>query len=229
MADIESSVSRLLMTTKKLLETLTAWSAGQVNDTQVYDEYNLLETHFTSATRAFEAALLPMEYVICFIKTENAILMYQKKLFSDMLHLPDDLRACLNDTLSKEPSSATLELYLPSIRDIILHLLKGLKERQSLMRERLDPVSKPSPIITTPMPLPSPSSSTEHTQIPHLPISPAEEFDMNDPSTKNAVNALKLQEDLAERSSVRKSSNLHKKGLYFFFLNQGKNERLNHL
>lgn len=61
MADIEASVSKLLMTTKKLLETLTAWSAGQVNDTQVYTEYNLLEAHFISATRAFESALLPME------------------------------------------------------------------------------------------------------------------------------------------------------------------------
>lgn len=104
-----------------------------------------------------------------------------------MLHLPDDLRACLNDALSKEPSSATLEHYLPSIRDIILRLLQGLKERQSLMRERLEPTAKLSPIITTPMPLPSPSSSTEHPQIPQLPISPAEEFDMDDPSTKNAV------------------------------------------
>lgn len=65
MADIEASVSRLLMTTKKLLEALTAWSAGQVSDTQVYDEYNSLEAHFTSATQAFESALLPMEYVVC--------------------------------------------------------------------------------------------------------------------------------------------------------------------
>jgi hypothetical protein len=61
MAEIESSVSKLLMTTKKLLETLTAWSSQKVNDTQVYDEYNALSLHFTSATQAFESALLPME------------------------------------------------------------------------------------------------------------------------------------------------------------------------
>jgi hypothetical protein len=63
MTEIETSVSRLLMTTKRLLETLTAWSSGQVGDTQVYDEYNALEVHFASATQAFETALLPMEYV----------------------------------------------------------------------------------------------------------------------------------------------------------------------
>lgn len=61
MADIEQSVSRLLMTTKKLLETLTAWSAGQVGDTAVYDEYNALEVHFANASQAFESVLLPME------------------------------------------------------------------------------------------------------------------------------------------------------------------------
>lgn len=134
-----------------------------------------------------------------------------------MLHLPDDLRACLNEALSKEPSSATLEHYLPSIRDTILRLLQGLKQRQSLLRERFEPTSKLSPINTMPMPLPSPSSSTEHTRIPHSPISPTEEFDMNDPSTKNAMNALELQGNLARRSSVRKASNLHRKGMYFFF------------
>lgn len=61
MANIETSVSRLLMTTKRLLETLTAWSARDVKDTQVYDEYNALEFHFAKATQAFELASLPME------------------------------------------------------------------------------------------------------------------------------------------------------------------------
>jgi hypothetical protein len=68
MNEIESSVSRLLTTTKKLLETLTAWSSGQVGDTQVYDEYNALEVHFADATQAFQLALLPMEYVYIICK-----------------------------------------------------------------------------------------------------------------------------------------------------------------
>jgi hypothetical protein len=61
MVDIEHSVSKLLMTTKKLLETLTAWSSGTAKDTQVYDEYNALEIHFANATQAFESVSLPME------------------------------------------------------------------------------------------------------------------------------------------------------------------------
>lgn len=203
MADIEQSVSRLLMTTKKLLETLTAWSAGQVGDTAVYDEYNALEVHFANATQAFETVLLPME---------------------DMLHLPDDLFSCLKETLSKEPCSLTLEQHLPSIRDTILRLLQGLKKKQSLLRERFEPSTSKllsraqqqqlSPLSTSPITLPSPSTSTEppikHTAIhSSVPISPAstEEFDMNDPTTKDAMTELCTQGNLAGRSSIRRSSN----------------------
>ncbi|KAI8646847.1 actin interacting protein 3-domain-containing protein [Parasitella parasitica] len=219
MVDIEQSVSKLLMTTKKLLETLTAWSSGTAKDTQVYDEYNALEVHFAGATHAFESMSLPIE---------------------DMLYLPDDLYGCLKTTLSKEASSATLEQHLPAIRDTIIKLLGALKKKQSLLRERYDPSNSTtptststaansklssraaprlSPLHTTPlssnlMPLPSPSSSTEPLRIqqrhslPRSPISPSirEEFDMNDFKTQDAVNALTRQENLARRSSVRRTS-----------------------
>ncbi|KAL7313174.1 Bud site selection protein 6 [Mucor circinelloides] len=217
MLDIEQSVSKLLMTTKKLLETLTAWSSGTAKDTQVYDEYNALEVHFASATQAFESVALPME---------------------DMLHLPDDLYECLKTTLSKEASSTTLERHLPAIRDTIIKLLQGLKRKQSLLRERYEPSNSTTPTsnskllsraasqlsplhTTTPsltmMPLPSPSSSTEPLRVqqrqslPRSPVSPSvrEEFDMNDPKTQDAVNALTRQENLARRSSVRRASHHH--------------------
>ncbi|GAN07506.1 conserved hypothetical protein [Mucor ambiguus] len=214
MLDIEQSVSKLLMTTKRLLETLTAWSSGTAKDTQVYDEYNALEVHFASATQAFESVALSME---------------------DMLHLPDDLYGCLKTTLSKEASSTTLEKHLPAIRDTIIKLLQGLKRKQSLLRERFEPSASTTPTsnskllsraasqlsplrTTTPslttMPLPSPSSSTEPLRVqqrqslPRSPVSPSvrEEFDMNDPKTQDAMNALTRQENLARRSSVRRTS-----------------------
>ncbi|CEP18254.1 hypothetical protein [Parasitella parasitica] len=218
MMDIEQSVSKLLMTTKKLLETLTAWSSGTAKDTQVYDEYNALEVHFAGATQAFESMSLPIE---------------------DLLHLPDNLYGCLKTTLSKEASLATLEQHLPAIRDTIVKLLQGLKKKQSLLRERYDPSNSTTPTLTTAanskllsraaprlsplhtttlssslMPLPSPSSSAEplimqqRHSLPRSPISPAirEEFDMNDPRTQDAVFALTRQENLARRSSVRRTS-----------------------
>ncbi|GAA5801909.1 hypothetical protein HPULCUR_007367 [Helicostylum pulchrum] len=92
----------------------------------------------------------------------------------DMLYLPDDLYNCLKETLSKDPSC--LDQFLPSIRDIILKLLQGLKEKQILLRERLEDTK---------------------------------EVDMDDPSTKDALNALTMQEDLANSSSVRKTKKDH--------------------
>lgn len=155
-----------------------------------------------------------------------------------MLHLPDDLYECLKTTLSKEASSTTLERHLPAIRDTIIKLLQGLKRKQSLLRERYEPSNSTTPTsnskllsraasqlsplhTTTPsltmMPLPSPSSSTEPLRVqqrqslPRSPVSPSvrEEFDMNDPKTQDAVNALTRQENLARRSSVRRASHHH--------------------
>lgn len=67
--------------------------------------------------------------------------------FSDMMDLPDELYQCLKNITSQEPSPKTLESYLPSIRDIILKLLQGLKMKQKTLRERFEPSQKsPSPL-----------------------------------------------------------------------------------
>lgn len=82
---------------------------------------------------------------------------------------------------------------------------------------QLSPLHTTSTPSSTMMPLPSPSSSTEPSRIqqrqslPRSPVSPVarEEFDMNDPKTKDALNALTRQENLARRSSVRRTSHHH--------------------
>jgi hypothetical protein len=190
-----------------------------------------------------------------------------------MVHLPDDLYSSLKATLSKEPSSATLEDHLPVIRDTILKLLHGLKRKQSELRERLEDTHNRQQVLqqkqdpknlsplrthqlssteqSTILPLPTPTSSTESPHHPYHhngkslldqsipPQSPIsvkkehfsqeeskednrdkdidgenikdndiDEFDINDPSTKDALDALNLQENLARRSSVRRTSML---------------------
>jgi hypothetical protein len=55
---------------------------------------------------------------------------------SDLGPVPDSLRSILEDTLSNEPSQASLEQYLPRIRDIIVNLLQGLKKKQQRLRQR---------------------------------------------------------------------------------------------
>lgn len=61
MLEIESNISKLLQTTKKLLKDLTSWSSGELKESEVYSDYNLLENYFANAAQAFESVLLPME------------------------------------------------------------------------------------------------------------------------------------------------------------------------
>lgn len=54
----------------------------------------------------------------------------------DLGPVPDLLRTILEDTLSQEASQASLDRYLPKIRDIIISLLHGLKKKQQRLRQR---------------------------------------------------------------------------------------------
>ena len=55
---------------------------------------------------------------------------------SDLGPVPDLLRGILEDTLSQEASQASLDKYLPRIRDIIINLLHGLKKKQQRLRQK---------------------------------------------------------------------------------------------
>ncbi|KAI7088753.1 AIP3-domain-containing protein [Hortaea werneckii] len=115
LSTIEKSVTHLLVATKQLLETLTMWSRGSASESEVSDVYVRLGYEFNIACRAFNA-----------IGVET----------SDLGPVPDLLRAILEDTLSQEASQASLDKYLPRIRDIIINLLHGLKKKQQRLRQR---------------------------------------------------------------------------------------------
>ena len=55
---------------------------------------------------------------------------------ADLGPVPDLLRSILEDTLSQEASPASLDRFLPRIRDIIINLLHGLKRKQQRLRSR---------------------------------------------------------------------------------------------
>jgi hypothetical protein len=115
LSTIEKSVTHLLVATKQLLETLTMWSRGSAAESEVSDVYVRLGYEFNIACRAF-----------------NAIGV----LTDDLGPVPDLLRAILEDTLSQEANQASLDKYLPRIRDIIINLLHGLKKKQQRLRQR---------------------------------------------------------------------------------------------
>ncbi|MCJ1475362.1 Bud site selection protein 6 [Lambiella insularis] len=115
LSQIEKSVTHLLIATKQLLECLTQWSRQTATEGEVSDVYVRLGYEFNIACRAFNA-----------VGVETA----------DLGPVPDKLRAILEDTLSQDASTASLDRYLPRIRDIIINLLHGLKRKQQKLRSK---------------------------------------------------------------------------------------------
>ena len=115
LSQIEKSVTHLLIATKQLLEMLTRWSRHNASEVEVSDVYVRLGYEFNIACRAFQGIGVDV---------------------SDLGPVPDLLRQILEDTLSQEASQASLDRYLPRIRDIIINLLHGLKKKQQKLRAR---------------------------------------------------------------------------------------------
>ena len=51
------------------------------------------------------------------------------------MSFPDELRGVLEECLSEEASSTTLDRYLPQVRSIVTNLLKGLRGKQTTFRQ----------------------------------------------------------------------------------------------
>lgn len=106
---IESSVTRLLVSTKHLLESLTQWTRQEVDDKYVSDAYVKLGNDFRAAIRAFSNARVDV---------------------SDIGDVPKALRIVLESALSEPPTQESLDRFLPNIRSIIVNLLQNLKQKQ---------------------------------------------------------------------------------------------------
>ncbi|KAM0752982.1 AIP3-domain-containing protein [Meredithblackwellia eburnea MCA 4105] len=111
---MDSTITRLLIATKQLLEGLAKWSRGEVTDDAISAIYVKLGNDFNVACAAFAKENIGM---------------------SELLSVPTELRVCLESCLSDPPSQATLERHLPKVRQIIIGLLTGLREKQRLYRD----------------------------------------------------------------------------------------------
>ncbi|TFY56233.1 hypothetical protein EVG20_g9010 [Dentipellis fragilis] len=111
---VESAVTRLLVSIKQLLESLTKWSTQKATEEQVSDVYVQLGNDFNAAVAAFAAYNIDM---------------------SELMGVPDELRGVLEDCLSEDANPKNLDKYLPKVRAIITGLLQGLRGKQSLFRQ----------------------------------------------------------------------------------------------
>lgn len=121
--DIESTVTRLLQHMKQLLEILQRWARREASEEDVSDVYVQLGNEFNLACRKFTAAGVQV---------------------TDLGDVPQMLREILERALAEEASTASLERHLPSIRGIIVNLLRQLKHKQTLVRQSSRVVSQAS-------------------------------------------------------------------------------------
>ncbi|KAH6915869.1 bud site selection protein 6 [Coprinopsis sp. MPI-PUGE-AT-0042] len=110
---VESAVTRLLVSIKALLESLTQWSQQRVDEGHVSDVYVRLGNDFNAAVAAFAAFNIDM---------------------AELLAVPEDLRTVLEQCLAEDATAENLEIYLPEVRQIITGLLQGLRGKQSIYR-----------------------------------------------------------------------------------------------
>jgi hypothetical protein len=118
MSTIESTVTKLLVATKQLLESLTQWARGDASEQDVSDVYVNLGNEFNVACRAFLATGIEV---------------------ADLGDVPQALRVVLEKALSEEASQDNLDRYLPSIREIIVNMLGQLKQKQAIIRSSSAP------------------------------------------------------------------------------------------
>ncbi|KAG0315243.1 Bud site selection protein 6 [Dissophora globulifera] len=87
----------------------------KMTEEQVSDIFVQLATQFNLASQAFHEVNIDT---------------------SELAHIPDDLRNCLETALGEEPSPSSLDQYLPRIKEVIINLLQGLRLKQNLYREQ---------------------------------------------------------------------------------------------
>ncbi|KPV78034.1 uncharacterized protein RHOBADRAFT_32642 [Rhodotorula graminis WP1] len=192
-SNLESTITRLLVATKQLLEGLAKWSRREVDEEEISQIYVKLGNDFNVAVAAFAREGITM---------------------NELMAVPSDLRVCLESCLSNPPSQATLELHLPDVRQIIIGLLHGLRDKQRQYREgvaarrareanakgkapALPPsvISAPSPLPSTVIRPPSIASVASSAEEPHVQQAQAA-----------SLEALKASDNLSRRASKRYSA-----------------------
>ncbi|ORY31927.1 actin interacting protein 3-domain-containing protein [Naematelia encephala] len=113
---LDTRITRLLVTTKQLLQGLDSWARGELDEEGVSDVYVKLGNGFEICVAAFQKAGIDTR---------------------ELDPIPQDLRECLEEALSAEQSQGTLNRYLPQIREIIFNLLNGLKQKQAAYKRLL--------------------------------------------------------------------------------------------
>lgn len=167
---VETIVTKLLMSTKHLLQTLTQWSKQSVTQKDVSDAYVQLGNDFKVVSKFFTHCGIDVR---------------------DLGDVPMDLRRVLEVALREKPSDNNLNKYLPSIREIIVKLLDKLKVKQALLKSMKQEQSLRSmqhqqrPSVVSSLSLSSASTPSRSSNLIGVNASPNESKDLAVQSQKN--------------------------------------------
>lgn len=150
-SSVETTVTKLLISTKHLLQTLTQWSKGLVTEKIVSDAYVQLGNDLKVVSKFFKHLGVDV---------------------SDLANVPMNLRKVLEGALRETPSEDTLNKYLPTIREIIVTLLDKLKVKQTQLKtikqEKSQQLHKKSSSVVSNMSSLSISSTTASSETPSI-------------------------------------------------------------
>lgn len=133
---VESAVTKLLVSIKALLESLTKWSNQEITDMDVSDVYVRLGNDFNAAVAAFDFHHIQMKLVpLRPIPSLPQFEPHPLSRSSELLSVPDDLRNILETCLAEDAKPENLQRYLPDVRRIITNLLQGLRGKQTAYRK----------------------------------------------------------------------------------------------
>ncbi|WVQ94003.1 hypothetical protein IAU59_001081 [Kwoniella sp. CBS 9459] len=187
---LDSSITRLLVTTKQLLQGLEQWSQRIISENDVSDIYVRLGNGFEICIQAFQRAGLPTQ---------------------ELDTIPADLRACLEQCLSYEQCHETLEVYLPEIRQIIYNLLHGLKQKQAaykrLIQDRQRDTPPPGSLTHAHTAMPTPASAPAPAPPPQgAPPPPPQQHQQT--QTRKPSRGEVVPPDVENRSSARSGASV---------------------
>ncbi|KAJ5675687.1 kinase-like protein [Penicillium macrosclerotiorum] len=113
---VQRAVTATLVATKRLLETLTEWSREKASEGDVSRAFVSCGYEFNLACRVLKSVGIET---------------------GDSASIVDRLRTVLEDTLSQDASPLALNRYLPRISEIIVEMLKWMKQKQALLPEEM--------------------------------------------------------------------------------------------
>jgi hypothetical protein len=143
-SDVPTAVATLLGLTRQLQDVLRLWADREASEAQVSDAFVLVAMQFNATVNAFTRLRIDMKSVSFSFFFSGFEYQLTDGVCRDLLSIPSELRAVLEDCLGQTPSPSAFAHYIPHVRTVLFHLLQGLQRKQAPYRRALSGFSSSS-------------------------------------------------------------------------------------